>query len=112
MKAGAEALLGRDGGRSARCVKVSSYLEAVGVLACHKAGVNPACLTPDVPGIRQMAPTTPLHATTEGAAAAGDDGFGSGGERHEGEEDSSNTAAGSASAAPLQELLTLVHVDG
>jgi len=59
MNAGAEALLGsgggRYGGRSGRCVTVSSYLEAVGVLACHKAGVNLACLTPDVPSIRQMA---------------------------------------------------------
>jgi len=103
MNAGAEALLGsgggRYGGRSGRCVTVSSYLEAVGVLACHKAGVNLACLTPDVPSIRQMAPMTSLHATTEGTAAGGDGG--SGGAR--GEEDSS-----SGSAPPSQELLALV----
>lgn len=111
MKAGAEALLGsgggRGGGRAGRCVTVSSYLEAVGVLACHKAGVNPACLTPDVPGIRQMVPKTPvsLHATTEGAAAAGDagDGCGSGGER--GEEDNSS---GSTETDPSRAVLALV----
>ena len=76
MKAGAEALIGGGGGGSSsssssssldRCVSVSSYLEAVGVLACHKAGVNPACLTPRVPAIRQMAP---LPAAKEGTASA------------------------------------------
>lgn len=73
MKAGAEALLGSGGTRSntssslGRCVSVSSYLEAVGVLACHKAGVNPTCLTPHVPAIRQMAP---LLVTGEGVATA------------------------------------------
>ena len=68
MKAGAEALIGGGGSSSLdRCVSVSSYLEAVGVLACHKAGVNPACLTPRVPAIRQMAP---LPAAKEGTASA------------------------------------------
>lgn len=71
MKAGADALLGSGESASGsatsstslgRCVSVSSYLEAVGVMACHKAGVNPACLTPHVPAIRQM---TPLPAATE-----------------------------------------------
>lgn len=55
MRAAPGALLG-DGASSERCVTVSSYLEAVGVLAAHKAGVNPACLTTDVPAIRQMLP--------------------------------------------------------
>ncbi|KAG5189307.1 hypothetical protein JKP88DRAFT_22068, partial [Tribonema minus] len=35
-------------------VTVRSYLEAVGLLAAHKAGINPACLTPDVPPIRRL----------------------------------------------------------
>lgn len=55
MKAGAGALLG-DSASSERCVTVSSYLEAVGVLAAHKSGVNPACLTTNVPAVREMLP--------------------------------------------------------
>eukprot|EP00904_Undaria_pinnatifida_P007386 jgi/Undpi1/3778/HiC_scaffold_16.g07147.m1 len=62
MKAGAGALLG--GSKSAdRCVTVSSYLEALGVVAAHKAGVNPACLTTDMPAIKKM---LPLEAAREG----------------------------------------------
>lgn len=53
MKAEAKTLLGR-GSSTSRYVTVSSYLEAVGVLAAHRAGVNPACLTAQVPTIRQM----------------------------------------------------------
>ena len=67
MRAGAGALLG--GGRSAdRCVTVLSYLEALGVVAAHKAGVNPACLTTNVPAIRQMLPME--AALLEGEAVA------------------------------------------
>ena len=62
MKAGAGALLG--GGKNAdRFVTVSSYLEALGVVAAHKAGVNPACLTTDMPAIKKM---LPLEAAREG----------------------------------------------
>lgn len=72
MKAGPEALLGSGGdgggGRSSgRCVTVSSYLEAVGVLACHKAGINPVCLTPEEAPIRQM---PPIPVALEGKVAA------------------------------------------
>mmetsp|Transcript_65200 Transcript_65200/g.180798 ORF Transcript_65200/g.180798 Transcript_65200/m.180798 type:complete len:334 (-) Transcript_65200:198-1199(-) len=39
--------LGRgEGGGPCRVVEVSSYLEAVGVLAAHKAGIDPSTLTP------------------------------------------------------------------
>ena len=56
MQAIANDLLG--GGASAnRCVTVYSYLEALGVLAAHKAGVNPACLTHHIPGIRPLLPS-------------------------------------------------------
>ena len=34
---------------------VRSYGEAIGLLAAHKAGVNPACLTTDVASIRELA---------------------------------------------------------
>lgn len=69
MRAGAGALL--SGGRSAdRCVTVSSYLEALGVVAAHKAGVNPACLTTDVPAIRQMLPVEAVRRGGEEDAAA------------------------------------------
>lgn len=73
MNARAGALLDGTSG-SGRCVTVSSYLEAVGVLACHKAGVNPACLTPDVPAIREMPPkpVTAEDADVGGAGGAAD----------------------------------------
>lgn len=56
MNARAGVLLGDGTSSAGRYVAVSSYLEAVGVLAAHKAGVNPACLTTDVPAVRQMPP--------------------------------------------------------
>ena len=31
-----------------------SYMEAIGLLAAHKAGVNPACLTPTIAPIRDL----------------------------------------------------------
>ena len=34
---------------------VRSYMEALGLLAAHKAGVNPACLTAHVASIRELA---------------------------------------------------------
>ena len=40
----------RDGG----VVRVRSYLEAIGLLAAHKAGLNPAALTPNIPSIRRL----------------------------------------------------------
>ena len=33
---------------------VRSYMEALGLLAAHKAGVNPACLTPEITPIRDL----------------------------------------------------------
>jgi hypothetical protein len=33
---------------------VGSYMEAIGLMAAHKAGVNPACLTPHVRSIRDL----------------------------------------------------------
>ncbi|CAM9600977.1 unnamed protein product, partial [Ectocarpus sp. 6 AP-2014] len=76
MKAGARALLGSSGSNSVsdRYVTVSSYLEAVGVLACHKAGVNPTCLTPELPAIRRLPPAP--AAATEGDVAAAPGGEG------------------------------------
>lgn len=76
MKAHAGALLGGSSSSSVsdRCMTVSSYLEAVGVLACHKAGVNPTCLTPEVPAIRRMPPAP--AAATEGDVAAAPGGEG------------------------------------
>lgn len=35
-------------------VVVRSYMEALGLLAAHKAGVNPACLTPHITPIREL----------------------------------------------------------
>lgn len=35
-------------------VRVRSYMEAIGLLAAHKAGVNPACLTREVASIREL----------------------------------------------------------
>lgn len=71
MKAGAGALLG-DSGSSERCVTVSSYLEAVGVLAAHKSGVNPACLTTNVPAVREMLPLPEDGAKLQGTASCQD----------------------------------------
>lgn len=35
-------------------VRVRSYLEAMGLLAAHKAGINPQALTPQSPRLRQL----------------------------------------------------------
>ena len=35
-------------------VLVRSYMEALGLIAAHKAGINPACLTTDVASIREL----------------------------------------------------------
>jgi hypothetical protein len=40
--------------RTSGVIVVRSYMEAIGVLAAHKAGVNPACLTPDIASIREL----------------------------------------------------------
>ena len=37
-----------------RVTVVRSYAEALGVLAAHKAGVNPACLFSEMPSIREL----------------------------------------------------------
>jgi len=43
-------------------VRVRSYMEAIGLLAAHKAGVNPACLTPTVAPIADLeVPAEPGH---------------------------------------------------
>ena len=33
---------------------VRSYMEALGLIAAHKAGVNPACLTPEITPMREL----------------------------------------------------------
>lgn len=41
---------------------VRSYMEALGLLAAHKAGVHAACLTPNLPSIRELGLDEPaLH---------------------------------------------------
>jgi hypothetical protein len=40
--------------RAKGVVVVRSYMEAIGLLGAHKAGVNPACLTDDVASIRHL----------------------------------------------------------
>ena len=40
--------------RASGVVVVQNYMEALGLLAAHKAGVNPACLTTDVASIREL----------------------------------------------------------
>lgn len=40
--------------RAPNVLVVRSYMEALGLLAAHKAGVNPACLTADVASIREL----------------------------------------------------------
>jgi Protein of unknown function (DUF3326) len=62
MKASAEALSigtsssSSSSSSSSNSVTVRSYLEAVGLLAAHKAGINPCCLTAHVPAIQQLRP--------------------------------------------------------
>jgi len=41
--------------RASGVIVVRSYMEALGLLAAHKAGINPACLTDDVASIRELA---------------------------------------------------------
>jgi len=43
-----------DALRAQGVVVVRSYMEALGLLAAHKAGVNPACLTRDTASIRSL----------------------------------------------------------
>lgn len=43
-----------DALRASGVIVVRSYMEAIGVLAAHKAGVNPACLTADIASIREL----------------------------------------------------------
>ena len=52
-------------------IVVRSYMEALGLLASHKAGVNPACLTADVASIRelQLPDQSTAHAAASGSAA-------------------------------------------
>eukprot|EP00967_Tisochrysis_lutea_P070377 scaffold92812_cov30-Tisochrysis_lutea.AAC.2 len=49
-------------GAPGRIVRVRSYMEAIGLLAAHRAGVNPACLT------SKVAPMSDLEAPAEEAA--------------------------------------------
>ena len=35
-------------------IVVRSYMEALGLLAAHKAGINPACMTADVASVREL----------------------------------------------------------
>jgi hypothetical protein len=56
MKATPERLFAPRLWEEGRIVRVRSYLEAMGFLAAHKAGLNPGALTPNVAPIRQLAP--------------------------------------------------------
>ena len=51
---GADGAADAAGSRPSGVVVVRSYMEALGLLAAHKAGVNPACLTADVASIRDL----------------------------------------------------------
>ena len=55
--------------RSEGVIVVRSYTEALGLLAAHKAGVNPACLTADVASIRELE-APPLKDLTPEAVTA------------------------------------------
>lgn len=46
--------IGLEEDGSGGVVRVRSYLEAIGLLAAHKAGLNPAALTPEIPSIRRL----------------------------------------------------------
>lgn len=39
-------------------VKAASYLEAIGLIAAHKLGVNPAALTSQITGVRDLGKAT------------------------------------------------------
>jgi hypothetical protein len=55
MKAQADDLFPPHTQAGAKVIRVKTYLEAMGILACHKAGINPAALTPNVPRINRLA---------------------------------------------------------
>jgi hypothetical protein len=55
--------------RTQGIIVVRSYTEALGLLAAHKAGVNVACLTPDVASIRELGVEAPAHADAMSAKA-------------------------------------------
>lgn len=55
-------------------VKVRSYLEAIGVIAAHKLGVNPASLTPQVSRIRDLGSLPRRKAVIEPGGDEDDDG--------------------------------------
>lgn len=66
-------------------VKVRSYLEAIGLIAAHKLGVNPASLTPQVSRIRDLGSLPRRKAVIEPCNGeedddAGDQGDGAGGD--------------------------------
>ncbi|WP_052050970.1 DUF3326 domain-containing protein [Leptolyngbya sp. KIOST-1] len=42
-------------------VRVASYLEAVGLLAAHRAGVNPQALTAQMPQLKEFRPRAEVH---------------------------------------------------
>jgi hypothetical protein len=42
-------------------VRVGSYLEAVGLLAAHRAGVHPQALTAQMPRLKELYPTSDVH---------------------------------------------------
>ena len=54
MQAFPDALFPRRLWEEGRIVRVRSYLEAMGFLAAHKAGLNPGALTPHVSSIREL----------------------------------------------------------
>lgn len=54
MKAFPERLFPQQLWEQGRIVRVRSYLEAMGFLAAHKAGLNPGALTPNVASIRRL----------------------------------------------------------
>lgn len=50
-------------------VVVRSYMEAIGLLAAHKAGVNPSCLTDQIASIREFELSTGTASTSAVEAA-------------------------------------------
>lgn len=47
-----------------RAIAVQSYLEALGVLVAHRAGLDPAALSPTVENLRAIAPSASLESLT------------------------------------------------
>ncbi len=47
-----------------RAIAVQSYLEALGVLVAHRAGLDPAALSPVVENVRAIAPSSSLQSLT------------------------------------------------